>query len=216
MWEKLNSEDYKIIMEMRQYGYDVLKQIFYVEPAKSLLQTLRDNEIFDSFPFREEENLIDTGIKIINQFFTHKENKDDEMTSEVRWDFTQLFVGPYALPAPPWESVYRSNEHLLYQDTAFEVRKEYLKYNFIPKNYPHEADDHIGFELDFMLQLSTDESKDALDDSRRFLEEHLIKWIPDFSRDIQKHALTEFYRGAAVILKGFISEDLNLLNELHD
>ena len=54
MWEKLNSEDYKIIMEMRQYGYDVLKQIFYVEPAKSLLQTLRDNEIFDSFPFREE------------------------------------------------------------------------------------------------------------------------------------------------------------------
>ena len=131
MWEKLNSEDYKIIMEMRQYGYDVLKQIFYVEPAKSLLQTLRDNEIFDSFPFREEENLIDTGIKIINQFFTDKQNKDDEMTSEVRWDFTQLFVGPYALPAPPWESVYRSNEHLLYRDTAFEVRKEYLKYNFI-------------------------------------------------------------------------------------
>ena len=216
MWEKLNSEDYKIIMEMRQYGYDVLKQIFYVEPAKSLLQTLRDNEIFDSFPFREEENLIDTGIKIINQFFTAKQNKDDEMTSEVRWDFTQLFVGPYALPAPPWESVYRSNEHLLYQDTAFEVRKEYLKYNFIPKNYPHEADDHIGFELDFMLQLALNSSEDALKDSKKFLDEHLTQWIADFSRDVQKHALTEFYRGAAIILKGFIAEDLKLLNELLD
>ena len=216
MWEKLNSEDYKIIMEMRQYGYDVLKQIFYVEPAKSLLQTLRDNEIFDSFPFREEGNLIDTGIKIINQFFTDKQNKDDEMTSEVRWDFTQLFVGPYALPAPPWESVYRSNEHLLYQDTAFEVRKEYLKYNFIPKNYPHEADDHIGFELDFMLQLALNSSEDALKDSKKFLDEHLTQWIADFSRDVQKHALTEFYRGAAIILKGFIAEDLKLLNELLD
>ncbi|MBQ4470685.1 MAG: molecular chaperone TorD family protein [Synergistaceae bacterium] len=216
MGKKLNNEDYKIIMEMRQYGYDVLKQIFYVEPAKSLLQTLRDNEIFDSFPFREEGNLIDTGIKIINQFFTDKQNKDDEMTSEVRWDFTQLFVGPYALPAPPWESVYRSNEHLLYQDTAFEVRKEYLKYNFIPKNYPHEADDHIGFELDFMLQLALNSSEDALKDSKKFLDEHLTQWIADFSRDVQKHALTEFYRGAAIILKGFIAEDLKLLNELLD
>ena len=138
------------------------------------------------------------------------------MTSEVRWDFTQLFVGPYALPAPAWESVYRSNEHLLYQDTAFEVRKEYLKYNFIPKNYPHEADDHIGFELDFMLQLSTNEDDSALKDSMKFLEQHITKWVPDFSVDIQKYALTEFYRGAAVILKGFISEDFKLLHEILD
>ena len=213
---QLNQEDYKIIIEMRQYGYDVLKQVFYVEPSQSLLLLLRDNEIFEHFPFREDGNLIDTGIKIINKFFADKQGQDDEMTSEIRWDFTQLFVGPYALPAPAWESVYRSNEHLLYQDTAFEVRKEYLKYNFIPKNYPHEADDHIGFELDFMLQLSNDSNNEALRDSMRFLDEHLTKWIPDFSRDIQKHALTEFYRGAAIILKGFISEDLNLLHAILD
>lgn len=208
---EISSEDYKIIMEMRGYGYDVLKKLFYVEPAKQLIQSLRDNKIFDNFPFRESKNLIDTGINIINKFFADKKD-DDEMISEIRWDFTQLFVGPYALPAPPWESVYRSNEHLLYQDTAFEVRRDYLKYNFIPKNYPHEADDNIGFELDFMLQLSTDKS--ALRDSRKFLQEHLTKWIPDFSRDVQKYALTEFYRGAAIILKGFIFEDLNLLDEI--
>lgn len=214
-----NSEDFRIILEMRQYGYDVLKQIFYVEPTKLLLQTLRDNEIFENFPFREDDNLINTGINIIEKFFVDKNNiNDNELISEIRWDFTQLFVGPYALPAPAWESVYRSNEHLLYQDTAFEVRKEYLKYNFIPKNYPHEADDNIGFELDFMLQLckicNDNKNINALNDSLNFLREHLIKWIPDFSRDVQKYAITDFYRGAAVILKGFISEDLNLLNEL--
>ena len=208
---EISSEDYKIIMEMRGYGYDVLKKLFYVEPAKQLIQSLRDNKIFDNFPFRESKNLIDTGINIINKFFSDKKD-DNEMISEISWDFTQLFVGPYAFPAPPWESVYRSNEHLLYQDTAFEVRRDYLKYNFIPKNYPHEADDNIGFELDFMLQLSTDKS--ALRDSRKFLQEHLTKWIPDFSCDVQKYALTEFYRGAAIILKGFIFEDLNLLDEI--
>ena len=99
MGEKLNSDDLKIIMEMRQYGYDVLKKVFYVEPSKSLLQALRDNEIFEEFPFREEGNLIDTGINFITKFFADKKDNDDEMTSEVRWDFTQLFVGPYALPA---------------------------------------------------------------------------------------------------------------------
>ena len=67
-----------------------------------------------------------------------------------------------------------------------------------------------------MLQLALNSSEDALKDSKKFLDEHLTQWIADFSRDVQKHALTEFYRGAAIILKGFIAEDLKLLNELLD
>ncbi|WP_051015687.1 molecular chaperone TorD family protein [Desulfitobacterium dichloroeliminans] len=34
------------------------------------------------------------------------------------------------------------------------VRRAYLKYKFLPSNYPHEADDHIGLKLDFMAHLS--------------------------------------------------------------
>ena len=220
----LEIEDYKILLEMRCAGYNVLKQIFYVEPTKPLLLSLRDNDVFAGFPFLEDGNLIGIGAKMIRDFFAEYEGKDDEMTEKVRWDFTQLFVGPYALPSPPWESVYRSNERLLYQDAAFDVRKDYLKYQFIPKNYPHEADDHIGFELDFMYRLSgaaldqagSGQEDKTLSDGRKFLQEHLSQWVPDFSRDIQKNALTAFYQGAAVVLKGFIAEDLNVLQDILD
>lgn len=61
-----------------------------------------------------------------------------------------MFIGPRELPAPPWESSYLNEDKLLFQEETLQVRMSYLKYNFIPKNYPHEADDHIALELDFM------------------------------------------------------------------
>ena len=216
----VNSEDYKALLEMRVMGYSVLKQLFYVEPSSQILEALNESGVFDSFPFSEPENLISTGCCIIRNFFAEYMNDYAEMSRKVKWDFTQLFIGPYALPSPPWESVYRSSEHLLYQDTTFEARNAYLKYRFLPKN-PSEADDHIGFEIDFMLKLSEYALDDyekknlqalnnVLNDSRDFLEKHLSQWISDFSADVQKNALTEFYRGAAILLKGFILEDLEI------
>lgn len=40
---------------------------------------------------------------------------------------------------------------------------------------------------------------------QKFLDEHLNKWVPAFSEDIIKYTKEDFYRGVALLLRGFIS-----------
>lgn len=44
-----------------------------------------------------------------------------------------FYVEPGSLPAPPWESAYLSEDRLLFQESTLEVRKAYLKYNYMAK-----------------------------------------------------------------------------------
>ena len=71
------------------------------------------------------------------------------------------------------------------------MRNKYAKYGLLPTKHPHEADDHIAFELNFMLYLAgiinQDERsyKDAINDSLEFLDEHLLTWVGKFSSDLE-------------------------------
>jgi TorA maturation chaperone TorD len=45
---------------------------------------------------------------------------------------------------------------------------------------------------------------DFIEQQKRFLEEHLRKWIPEYCNKIYKHAKTVFYKELANLLKEFI------------
>jgi TorA maturation chaperone TorD len=42
---------------------------------------------------------------------------------------------------------------------------------------------------------------------KKFLKEHLNKWIPAFSGEILRSTKQDFYKGAALLLRGFISSE---------
>ena len=69
-------------------------------------------------------------------------------------DYARIFVGPSALPAPPWESVYRDRKRVVMTATTLAVRDAYRAQGFIPARYPHVPDDHLALELDFMAALA--------------------------------------------------------------
>jgi TorA maturation chaperone TorD len=118
------------------------------------------------------------------------------------WDFTRLFIGPYKLPCPPWESVYTSPKRLMMQDAADQVRKIYGEAG-LTINSADVMPDHIGAELNFLALLlqRTYSGTDKKDEYRRmteeFLDEHLLKWAPDFTRDMEDAAETPFYKALA-------------------
>jgi TorA maturation chaperone TorD len=66
----------------------------------------------------------------------------------------KLFVGPDKLIAPPWESVYRSKEGLLFQESTMTVREIYRTQGLHPEGYPHVADDGLALELDFLSRMT--------------------------------------------------------------
>lgn len=211
----------------RAYGYMFLKRAFYIEPTMEYIKALSQDDYLESFPFRDENSNINKGIKEVELYLSQKDILSEEEHSKLHWDYTRMFIGPKELPTPPWESSYLNADKLLFQEETLQVRKSYLKYNFIPENYPYEADDHIALELDFMYRLSMklgevmeSEEKEKvieiLQDKKHFLENHLIKWVPIFAKKINEHAETTHYKGVSKILDGFIEIDYKIIIELID
>jgi TorA maturation chaperone TorD len=215
------------LLECRLITFDVLKQTFLVEPTLEFLSRFQKEDLADIFPFASESEYISKGVNCLENFISSNDLSSKTVHNDLHWDYTRMFIGPYELPAPPWESVYLNEERLLFQEGTLNVRRAYLKYFFLPKDFGHEADDHLGLELDFMFQLTKlaiDELKignfveyhKILEDQKAFLEEHLLKWVPAFSEKVVESAHTDFYRGMALILKGFLLLDLKALYELLD
>lgn len=193
-------------IEIRSKIYRLLKNVFLKPPSQDLLNYLRELDgINDSASTPD----VVKGLELLGKGANCEPEK-------LALEHTRLFIGPYRLPAPPYESVYRTDERLVMQQPTIEVRKAYREAGLEVKGIYTNPDDHISAELEFMEYLcgktaSSLKSKDAqeamkhIELQRKFLEEHLNKWVPAFSEDIIKNTNQDFYRGAALLLRGFIS-----------
>jgi len=219
------SEGIKALLEERLYLYDVLRRTFLEEPSREFLQALQENKVLELFPFREEDEDIQEGLRQAQKDLAENNLLEDQQFESLQWDYTKMFIGPYKLPAPPWETAYLTEERLLFQEETLDVRRRYLAYNFLPQNYPHEADDHIGLMLDFMYRLTelalkryeageSDAARQILMDQESFLQEHLLNWVPRLAQDVIEHAEHDFYRGMARVLRGSLRVDLEGVAEL--
>lgn len=213
------------VFELRSLGYGILKKIFYSEPQLEFIKEISDNSIIQTFPFNDLSLPIEEGVELIIQELENNKHSLDLYFEKIHCDYTRMFIGPDLLLAPPWESTYFNDSRLIFQEQTFQVREKYLKYNFVPNSYPNEPDDHIGFELDFIhklsiLSLDRNELKDnkqlkiLLKDQKQFIDQHLIRWIGLLAENINKFSETDFYKGFALILVGFITIDIEIIEEL--
>jgi TorA maturation chaperone TorD len=133
----------------------------------------------------------------------------DSELEDLLWEYTRLFIGPYKLPCPPWESVYTSPKRLMMQEAYDEVRDYYNKAGLTVNNQGIMAD-HLGAELNFLAvvlqKAHSDPKKEQYyrDLTRGFLDEHVIKWIPQFARDMEDAADLLFYKTLARVTRSMI------------
>ena len=133
----------------------------------------------------------------------------DSELEDLLWEYTRLFIGPYKLPCPPWESVYTSPKRLMMQEAYDEVRDYYNKAGLTVNNQGIMAD-HIGAELNFLTvvlqKAHSDPEKEQYyrDLTRGFLDEHVIRWIPQFARDMEDAADLSFYKTLARVTRSMI------------
>lgn len=133
--------------------------------------------------------------------------KEIDVNSELEldkllWEYTRLFIGPYRLPCPPWESVYTSPKRLMMQEAADEVIKIYHETGLAISS-ADVMPDHIGAELNFLavlFQKMNDDSEGnggSLSIIERFLNEHLKQWVPRFVSDMERSADSALYKALA-------------------
>lgn len=227
MKENRSINEIQPLLETRRALFSLLRQTFITEPTPEYLQTIIKEIDFNDFPFSDMQEEIRDGAKLVAEFCAEHDLERADTHDALHWEFTRMFIGPDKLPAPPWESAYLHKDKLLFQEHTLKVRQAYLKYQLLPANYLKEADDHLGLELDFMYQLTTfalealedqkfAELREILLDQKDFLENHLLKWVSEFSSNISESANHSFYPGMGKILVGYLQLDLEAIDELLD
>lgn len=217
------------IFYAREFAYDILRRFFIEEPSKDYIKEFIQRNMIDLFPFQDESDGICEGVQVVKRYLAkHDLVHNDSHFEDLHWDYTRMFIGPFEVPAQPWESVYVRKDKLLFQKTTMDVRKIYEKYGFQTTDFNIEADDHVGLELDFVFQLNQlcirageadrpdvgREINRLLKEQKRFIDDHLLAFIPQFAEKVVTHAETDFFKGLAAILEHFLQMDSKVLQEL--
>lgn len=131
---------------------------------------------------------------------------------EIRMDFARIFLGPDGR-LMPYESLYNyplGDRPGIWGRAADEVQTFYSSAGIMIDEEINLIPDHISAEMLFMSYLIENGISEL---QKKFLEEHLVKWIPEYCNELQKYAGTVFYKEVANILKEFILSEHELMNE---
>lgn len=203
--------------------FGVLAKNIYQYPEKQWVDSLVAEDIFAEVPFASEQSEVIAGLNLLQQWSqANRGGISPDAFEAIRIDHTRLFLGPGKVLAAPWESVYFTEERLVFQQQTLLVRGWYSRFGLELVKLHQEPDDHIGLELEFLAHLArlglqsleANESKrfeELLDAQRKFLTEHLLKWASIWCGLVLQHAHTDFYRGMAHLTKGSLLELADIL-----
>ena len=114
----------------------------------------------------------------------------DEAEESAGQAYQRLFIGPYALPAPPWGSVYLDKESVVFGDSTLALR-QWMRENHIAfEMQQNEPEDHFGTLLLLGAWLA-ENGREA--ECEQLLAWHLLPWSTRFLSVFVDNAGHPFY-----------------------
>ena len=131
-------------------------------------------------------------------------------------EYARLFVGPHALVASPYGSVYLDEGGTVMGPSTMQVARTYRMAGVTPDPESGEPPDHISTELEFLHYMASLESQaDALGDRdeferlrmlrTKFLHESLNPWVGEFTRRIREGTCEAYYQHLAACLDALVA-----------
>lgn len=198
--------------ELVAYGLccKFLGEAFYKPPQPALWQMILDENLFENWPLNTDDPFTRAGL---SQLTALTAQSTGATFDAMRDDYAALFVGPTRLKAPPWESVYRSRDHILFEKQTREVRAFYAAFGLEFNGINKEPDDHFGLELLFLAHLlgqalARRDTGDVAGQTQmmngvvQFLQNHTLHWAEAFLGRVINHASTDYYRGIGYLAAG--------------
>lgn len=131
-------------------------------------------------------------------------NEGASLLESLQIEYTRLFINavPHVI-APPYGSVYLSDDGTLYGPSAVRTKDFYRERGF---DLSGEADipDHLSLELEF-LALLAEEGRE--EEETLFLRQHLRPWFPRFKARVLAEVRHPFYRVLVNLIDFFTREE---------
>ncbi len=120
-------------------------------------------------------------------------------------DYAAIYLN-HSYRASPHESVWLDEENLAMQAPMFQVREIYKRHGLGVADWRKRSEDHLVVELLFVARLLQNAQADALGEAARFMDEHLLRWLPRFGERVAKRCATPFYAAAAWLTAAYCDE----------
>jgi len=209
------------VLEARVATYSMLQRLF----AKEIDQEYFDQMLKMRLKASTDNEKIDKANRLFSSFIS---SRWERTVPELAVDYSKVFIGSGKSAyeaAYPFESVYLGEERRLMQEPRDEVLAEYRAQGLSKLENFKDCEDHIAAELEFLRILAqrtleaysagkTDEATELLTVHKRFISEHVGRWLPKLSADMQRFAQSDFYRFLALYSEGFIEIESELLDEI--
>lgn len=218
-------ETFEVILSNRTFLYTLFYKTFGREPDAAYLDVLQHESVRDAFTLlsQEPDDVMDKAATFIRS--ACEKRNEANFTDDLRHEYMRMFIGPEKLIAPPWESVYRSKEGLLFQESTLTIREIYRKEGYLPEGYPNVPDDSLALELDFMTRMAarslaalqngeTDELLRTLAVQESFIRVHLLYFVPKLFERMEASSFRLFYPQMTKALIAFLKTDLELVQDM--
>jgi TorA maturation chaperone TorD len=216
---KSRNENIKELAGFRSSIYGFLAGVYRQELTSELLQQMKDH--------RFQEILSTLGIELSNGFFKKPEK---ELLENLAVDYAYLFIGP-GKHISPHESVHHKKEGVqsgqLWGELTAEVKRIIESSGLEYKSEFTGMPDHISVELEFMQHVvqremqawkvdDVETARLCLKNEKQFVDEHLIRWIPDFCEKVIEAADLPFYKEMARLTRSFIEFEAQELKKIKE
>lgn len=133
--------------------------------------------------------------------FCAGERSPEELGRTAAEDHFRLFSGPDPL-APPWESVWRERDRLLFGEKTAEIAQIYADWGMEIQGEGHNPQDHLGLELGFLAYLMeciqgnvfSNSGMSPLAAARHLLEDHILQFAPHMLKEAERQASSIYYK----------------------
>ncbi len=142
---------------------------------------------------------------------------------DLRDDHRRVFSNVISLDCPPYETLF-GNDHVFGQSyTMGDIAGFYSAFGLQLSNDIHERLDHLSVELEFIHYLAYKESYALIHDGpeklrtvveaeKKFVKEHVGRWVPLFSGMLKRKADYGFYKILADFTSDWVAFEIDYLN----
>lgn len=204
------------VMMNRFLIYNLLATIYRIGPSEKCIDIFNDSNFVDELLQQFDNTHWGAGCRGLHTEVAANAKNMNGYVKNLQQEYQRLFIGPDHLEAPPWESVYLTREKLLYGEPTVQVRNFYQSFGLVCNTNEKEPEDHIGLEFAFMAQLCNkcaeklaqgEQIQTEINGQHRFLQQHILQWVPQFSNDLQEASLQKFFVYLALFTLGWIETD---------
>ena len=207
-------------------GWRTLAGAFH-GPTQQWLEGLRDGAVTTALWeatrwLGSDRERFSDALGISNDFVAKQQVRNiEDVLRDISAEYDRLFIGRTGpVEAPPCESAYRERDAagavMASGARTSAVEELYRTYGMQPSLSQRDLPDNIATELEFMCFLTQREAeawekgevetaKELRRAQLRFVEEHLVHWLPNFCGRVQSAARTKLYLALAGILWEFLA-----------